>query len=69
MAALYPPVAIILEDDEEDSGVALKQLKADSHPDTPPPAESNLSQDNEESLDSIKVKTSAPKTAVDDEAT
>jgi len=41
MAALYPPVAIIKKDDEEDSGVALKPSKADSHTDTPPPAESN----------------------------
>jgi len=29
MAALYPPVAIIKRDDEEDSGVALKPSKAD----------------------------------------
>jgi hypothetical protein len=69
MAELYPPVAIIKEDDEEDSGVALKPLKGDSHADTPPPAKSNRSQDNEETLNSITVKAPTARTAVDDEAT
>jgi len=41
IAALYPPVAIVKEDEEEDLRVALKSSKADSHADTPPPAESN----------------------------
>jgi len=69
-AALYPPVEIIKDDDEKDSGVALKPSKADSHAlDTPPPAESNRSQDNEETLNSITVNAPAPRTAVDDEAT
>jgi hypothetical protein len=67
MAALYSPVAIIKEGDEEDSGVAFKPSKADSHADTPPPAESNRSQDNEETLNSITVKAPAPRTEVDDE--
>ena len=44
--ALYPPVAIIKDDDEEDLGAALKSSKADSHAGTMPPAESNRSQDN-----------------------
>ena len=66
MAALYPPVAIIKEDDEEDSGVALKPTKADAHSDTPPQAESTQSQVNEETLNSITVKAPAPRTAVDD---
>jgi hypothetical protein len=57
------------EDNEEDSGVALKPLQADSHADTPPPAESNRSQDNEENLNLITVKAAAPRTAVNDEAT
>ena len=69
MAALYRPVAIIKEDVEEDSGVALKPLMADSHADTLPPAESNRSQVNEETLHSITVKAPAPRTAVDDGAT
>ena len=69
VAALHPPVEIIDEDEVEDSGVALKASKADSHGDTPPPAESNQSQDNEETLNSITVKAPVPRTAVDDEAT
>ena len=69
MAALYPPVAIIKGDDADDSGVALMPSEADSHAVTPPPAESNRSQDNEETLNSITVKAPAPRTAVDDEAT
>ena len=69
LAALYPPMAVIKEDDEEDSGVALKTSKADSHADTPPPAESKRSQDNEETLHSSTVKAPAPRTAVDDDAT
>jgi hypothetical protein len=67
MALLYPPVAIIKEDDEEDLGIALKPLKANSLTDTPPPAESHRSQDNEETVDSITVKAPAPRTAVDDD--
>jgi len=67
--ALYPPMEIIKEDEEENSGVALKPLKADSHANTQPPVESNRSQDNEESLGSITVKAPAPRTAVHDEAT
>jgi hypothetical protein len=70
VAALYPPVEIINEDEEEDSGVASKPSKADSQADTPPPAdETNQSQGNEETLDLITVKAPAPSTAVDDEAT
>jgi hypothetical protein len=69
IAALYPPETVIKEDDEEDSEVALKPLKADSHADTPPTAESNRSQDNEETLNLIIVKAAAPRTAVDDDAT
>jgi hypothetical protein len=68
-AVRYPPVEIIKEDEEEDSEVALKPSKADSHADTPSSAESNRSQDNKESLDSITVKAPAPRTAVDDETT
>ena len=69
-AALYPPVEVIKEDEEEDSGVASKPSKADSEADTPPPADdNNRSQDNKETLDSITVKAPAPRTAVDDEAT
>jgi hypothetical protein len=69
VAALHPPLEIINEVEEADSGVALKPSKADSHQNPLPPAESNRSQENEESLDSITVKASAPSTAVDDEAT
>jgi len=53
VAELHPPVEIITEGEEEDSGVALKPSKEDSHADTPPPAESSRSQDNEESIDCI----------------
>jgi len=70
VAALYPPVEIIKEDEEEDSGVASKPSKADSQADTPPPAgEANRSQDYEETLHSITVKAPAQRTAVDDKAT
>jgi hypothetical protein len=68
-AALYPPVEVIKEDEEEASGAAMKPSKADSHADTPPPAESNPRQHNEESLDSITGKAPDPRTAVIDEAT
>ena len=37
--ALYPPVEVIKEDEEEDSGVASKPSKADSQTDSPPPAD------------------------------
>jgi hypothetical protein len=70
--ALYPPVEIINEDEEEDSEVASKPSKADLQADTPPPPpadDTNRSQHNEETLDSIIVKAPAPGTAVDDEAT
>ena len=67
--AQYPPVEIIKENEEKDSGVALKPSKADSHADTLPPAESNRSQDNNEFLDLNIVKAPAPGTAVDDKAT
>jgi hypothetical protein len=68
-AELYPPVEVIKEDEEEDSEVASKPSMADLHAATPPPTadETNQSQDNEESLDSITVKAPAPRTAVDDE--
>jgi hypothetical protein len=70
VAALYQPVEVIKDDEEEDSGVASKPSKADSPADTPPPADdTNRSQDNEDTLDSITVKAPAPRTAVDDEAT
>jgi hypothetical protein len=69
VAALYPPVEIIKKDEKEDSGVALKPSKAESHADAPLPAESDRSQDNEEYLDSITAKAPALRTAVDDEAT
>jgi len=59
-AVLYPSVDIIKEDQEEYSGVALKPSKADSQADTPPPAEFNRNQDNEESLNWITVKAPAP---------
>jgi len=70
-AALYPPVAIIKEDDEEDSEVASKPSKADLQAATlPPPADdTNRSQGNEETLDLIIVKAPATRTAVNDEAT
>ena len=71
-AALYPPVEIINEDEEEDSEVASKPSKADLQADTPPPPpadDTNRSQRNEETLASIIVKGPAPRTAVDDEAT
>jgi hypothetical protein len=69
MAALYPPVAIIKKDGEEDSGVALKPSKADSHSDTPPPAKSNRSLDTEISLNSITVSAPTARPAVNDDAT
>jgi len=70
-AALYPPVEIINEDEEEDSEVASKPSKADLQADTPPPPadDTNRSQHNEETFDSIEVKAPAPRTAVDDEPT
>jgi len=69
-AALYPPVEIIKEDEEEDSGVALKPSKADLQAATPPPPadETNRSQGNEETLYSIIIKAPATRTAVNDEA-
>jgi len=67
-ALLYPPVEIIKEDQEGDSGVALKPSKAESHVDTPPSAQYNQCENTEESIESIKVKTPAPRKAVDDEA-
>jgi hypothetical protein len=62
---------IINEDEEQDSEVALKPSKADLQADTPPPPadDTNQSQYNEETVDSIIVKAPAPRTAVDDEAT
>jgi len=70
-AALYPPVDIINEDEEEDSEVASKPSKADLQAGTPPPPadDTNRSQHNVEPLDSIIVKAPAPRTAVADEAT
>ena len=70
VAALYPPVEIINEDEQEDSAVAAKASKKESQADTPPPAdETNRCQGNEKTLDSIIVKAPAPRTAVNDEAT
>ena len=69
-AVLYPPVAVIKEDEEEDSGVASKPSKADSQADTPPQADdTNRSEDNKETFDSIVLKAPAPRTAVDDDVT
>jgi len=68
--AVYPPVAIIKEDDEEDSEVVSKPSKAALQAGAPaPPADkTNRSKGNEETLDSIIVEAAAIKTAVDDEA-
>jgi hypothetical protein len=68
--ALYPPVEIINQDEEEDSEDASKPSKADLQSDTPPPPadDTNRSQHNEETLHWIIVKALAPRTAVDDEA-
>jgi hypothetical protein len=71
-AALYPPVASIKEDDEEDSEVVSKPSNADFQAATPPPPaadQTNRSQCNEETLDSIIVKAPATRSAVNDEAT
>jgi hypothetical protein len=70
-AALYPPVEVIKEDKEEDSEIDSKPSKADLQAATPPPPaeETNQSQGNEETLDSITFKAPAPSTAVNDEAT
>jgi len=67
--ARYPPVEIINEDEEEDSEVSSKPSKADLQADTPPPPadDTNQSQDNKETPNSITVKAPAPRTAVDNE--
>jgi hypothetical protein len=72
VAALYPSAEIINGDEEEDSDVASKPSKADFQADTPPPPpadDTNRSQRNEETPDSIIFKAPVPWTAVDDEAT
>jgi hypothetical protein len=68
-AALYLPVEVIIEDEQEDSGGALKPSKADSHTDTQLHAESKQCQNNEETFDIITVKGPAPRTADNDDAT
>ena len=62
---------IFNEDQEEDSEVALKPSKADLKADTsPPPADdTNRSQHNEETHDSMIVKATPARTAVNNEAT